>query len=429
MRILPAKISFAALSRVNKFPMNRRQFLGGLGLIGLSGVSYAGLKFWPENGITNQCLSGTPEPLRNHPLMQQVLKEIDFEWVWDTHVHLTGTGDGNVGIWMNPNMDSWMHPILRLQKSFYMDASCARDDAVDLTYVKRMAEIAAEMPKGFKSMLFAFDWYHDAQGKPVKEHSIFHVPNRYTAKITNQYRHHFEWVASVHPYRADALDAVDEAAGLGARAVKWLPSGMGIDPASSKCDKFYQKLVSLNLPLISHTGRENAVQGGDQRFGNPLRMRRALDQGVRVVLAHCASDGEDEDLDFQNKRIRSLDLFFRLMDTPDYKSLVYGEISAIALVNHAWAIQHILVRQDLHARLLNGSDYPLPGILPLVNTEYLHRLGLLEAQHVPFLQALKNYNPLMFDFALKRLLAYEGIRFPLQVFETRRFFQPNEALV
>jgi uncharacterized protein len=174
--------------------------------------------------------------------------------------------------------------------------------------------------------------------------------------------------------------------------------------------------------LISHTGHESAVQGGDQRFGNPLRVRRALDQGVRVVLAHCASHGEDEDLDHQGRKVKSLALFFRLMDTPDYQTLVYGETSALTLVNHAEAIQPILQRPDLHARLLNGSDYPLPGILPLVNTQYLHRLGLLEEAHVPFLQALKHYNPLMFDFALKRLLAFEGVGFPVETFETRRFF-------
>ena len=32
-------------------------------------------------------------------------------------------------------------------------------------------------------------------------------------------------------------------------------------------------------------------------FGNPLRLRRALDAGVRVVVAHCASMGQDRDLD------------------------------------------------------------------------------------------------------------------------------------
>lgn len=164
------------------------------------------------------------------------------------------------------------------------------------------------------------------------------------------------------------------------------------------------------------------MQGGDQSYGNPLRMRRALDSGVRVVLAHCASDGYDEDLDNGNKRVKSVELFARLMDTPDYKTLVFGEISALTLINHAWAIPYLLSRDDWQHRLLNGSDYPLPGIFPLINTEQLARNGLLEPEHVQFLQQLKNYNPLMFDFAVKRLIRYEGKRFSTSTFETRAFF-------
>jgi len=410
--------------------MNRRQFLAALSVLSISGLAYANRHYWPETGIKNQCLSGLPETLAKHPLMQQVWQGIDVTQAWDSHVHLAGTGDGNEGVWMNPNMSSWLHPVLRVQKNFYMNAGCVQDGQVDLSYIRRLAGIGAQMPAGFKSMLFAFDWFHDAHGRPVKTHSIFHVPNAYTAKIAHDYASYFEWVASIHPYRPDALDALDEAKASGARAIKWLPSGMGIDPASSKCDAFYKKLVTLNMPLISHTGHESAVQGGDQRHNNPLRLRRALDQGVRVVMAHSASHGEGEDLDRSDRRqVRSLDLFFRLMDTADYQAVAYGETSALTLLTHVDAIKPILARADLHGRMLNGSDYPLPGIVPLVNTHYLHRLGLLEAEHVPFLQQLKHYNPLLFDFALKRLIAFEGVRFPAQTFETRRFFDTEQPSI
>lgn len=407
--------------------MKRRHFLAGSAALVASSAAFAGLKFWPEDGIKNPCLVGLPEHLMQHPLMQQVWAGIDPTQVWDSHVHITGTGDSQAGVWMNPNMRSWFHPTLKAQMLFYMNASCADETRVDQSYVERLAQVTAEMPAGFKCMLFAFDWFHDEQGHAVKEHSIFHVPNDYTASIAQAHPAHFEWVASIHPYRADALDALDKAVAQGARAIKWLPSGMGIDPASDKCDAFYKKLAALNIPIITHTGKESAVQGGDQRHGNPLRTRRALDHGVRVVLAHCASDGEDEDLDNQNQSVKSIDLFFRLMDTADYANTVFGEISAVTLINHAWAISPILARTDLHHRLINGSDYPLPGILPLVNTAYIASLDLLDTAHVPFLQALKRYNPLMFDFALKRLMRYKGIALPNQIFETRRFFDPQPS--
>lgn len=402
--------------------MNRRQFLLSLAAIGLAGSSYAGYRLLPDAGIKNPCLKGLPSNLSNHALMQTVWADINPEQVWDSHVHIVGTGDGASDIWFNPNMDSWAHPSLKIQKFFYENGACADLTKVDLSTMERLIHLSAEMPTGYKSMLFAFDWFHLPNGKPSKQNSIFYIPNEYAAKVAKQHPQHFEWVASIHPYRSDAVDALVEAKEKGARAIKWLPPGMGIDPASPKCDAFYKKAADLDVPIITHTGKESAVQGGDQNHGNPLRLRRGLDHGVRIIMAHCASDGDDEDLDNGNKRISSLDLFARLMDTPDYQTLAYGEISAITLVNHSWAIKKVLERVDWHNRLVNGTDYPLPAIMPLINTRQLHQMGLLDSEHLPFLQALKDYNPLMFDFAVKRLIHFNGVRFSKKIFETRHIF-------
>lgn len=403
--------------------VSRRKCLLGLGALGLGSLtSYSGSTFWPDAGFSNACHTDLATELANHDLMQHIWADIDPNQVWDSHVHLIGTGDSHSGIWFNPNMDSWLHPILKTQKIFYENGACADASNVDHSTIDRMLALSEQMPAGYKSMLFAFDWFHDERGKPNKQNSIFYVPNEYAADLASKHAQYFEWVASIHPYRPDAVDALDQAKAKGARAIKWLPPGMGIDPASSKCDAFYRKLAHLNIPLITHTGHEKAVQGGNQNHGNPLRLRRALDQGVRVILAHCASDGDDEDFDHENKRVKSLELFSRLMDTPDYRTLVFGEISALTLINHAWAIKTVLERSDWHTRLINGSDYPLPAIMPLINTRQLNRMGLLDSEYLPFLQALKRYQPLMFDFAVKRLLRSDGVYFNKKVFETRRVF-------
>ncbi len=402
--------------------MNRRQFLLSTAALGLSTSAFAGIRLWPESGFNNPCLSSLPVELENHPLMTKIWAGIDANQVWDCHAHVIGAGDSGGGTWFNPNMESWVHPILKVQKNFYMNGGCIVEHNEDASFVTRMTQLASEMPSGYKSMLFAFDWFRDEQGMADSKSSIFHVPNEYAAKIAHQYPQYFEWVASIHPYRADAIDALEQAHNEGACAIKWLPTGMNIDPASPKCAKFYQKLHDLDMPIISHTGRESAVKVGNQAFGNPLKMRKALDSGVRVVLAHCASDGDDEDIDNQNKIVKSFDLFTRMMDTPAYQNLVFGEISAITLFNHAWVIKPLLSRTDWHHRLLNGTDYPLPAILPLVSTKQLYREGLLEESHLLFLQALRNYNPLMFDFAVKRLMQWQGAGFSKGIFETRRVF-------
>lgn len=413
--------------------MNRRQFILASAACGLSAASYAGFNFWPEQGFTNPCLAGLPLHIKNHPLMTTVLAGLDFAQVWDSHVHLVGTGDSsrNIGsaVWVNPQMDSYLHPILKVQKYFYMNGSCATGKNVDISVVQKKLDLVNEMPVGFKLMLFAFDWFHDGSGKPVPNQSIFHIPNQYAYEVAKSEPHAFEWVCSIHPYRVDALDALEACSAQGARAIKWLPQGMGIDPASSKCDAFYKKCAALNLPIISHTGRESAVQGGNQDDANPLKLRRALDYGVHVVLAHCASDGEDTDFDANsktgNKKVKSFDLFLRLMDLPQYSKSLFGEISAITLFNHAWAIKPLLQRTDLHSRLLNGSDYPLPGILPLISLKQLVNQKLLAQEQVEFLKEMRLHNALFFDFALKRLIKFQGKSLPNSVFETRYFFDPS----
>lgn len=394
-----------------------------LGATSISSLAYAGFKFWPEQGLSNPCLIGLPDDIKNHSLMQQIWQGINPNQVWDSHVHLVGVGDSNSGIWFNPNMDSYWHPILKVQKYYYMNGSCAADGNVDNSTMLRMTEQMADVPAGVKLMLLAFDWFHDENGMPIKEKSIFYIPNEYAARVASEHSQFFEWACSIHPYRPDAVATLEAAVKKGARAIKWLPQGMGIDPASPKCDAFYAACAKHNIPIICHTGRESAVQGGNQDDANPLKLRRALDAKVRVILAHCASDGEDIDYDNANKKIKSFDLFLRLMDEPKYKDLLFGEISAITLFNHAWAIKPLLQRTDLHSRLLNGSDYPLPGILPLVSLKQLVSKQLLTLPEAEFLKIVRNYNPILFDFALKRLIAFEGKSFPKTVFETRPFFE------
>jgi predicted TIM-barrel fold metal-dependent hydrolase len=407
--------------------MNRRQFLSGLGVVGASGLAYASYKFWPEQGLFNPCLSVLPDDILGNPLMQKIWQGIDASQVWDSHVHLVGTGDSqsskkNSGVWVNPSMDSYWHPILKIQKKFYMNGSCAAYSDIDQSAVQRMARLSAEMPTGFKMMLFAFDWFHDMNGQPDQARSIFHISNEYAAKTASEHSQYFEWVASIHPYRADAVDALEQVKAQGARAIKWLPQGMGIDPANAKCAAFYAACARLDIPIICHTGHERAVQGGNQDDANPLKLRRALEAGVRIVLAHCASDGDGIDYDNSNRKIKNFDLFLRLMEAPQYKDLLFGEISAITLINHAWAIQPLLERTDLHSCLLNGSDYPLPAILPIISLKQLVSKNLLDESHVNFLQTIRLYNPIMFDFALKRLLRFGDSTFPTSVFETKNFF-------
>lgn len=310
-----------------------------------------------------------------------------------------------------------------------MNAGCAHDapGAVDAAYVARLLNLCDAMPEGFKVMLFAFARFHDAAGQAHPERSAFYVPNAWAAKLAQEFPARFEWVASLHPYHAAAVDELKAAISGGARAVKWLPAAQGMDPADAKCDPFYRVLAESGTPLIVHSGEEKAVQGSDmQAYGNPLRLRRALDLGVKVVIAHCATMGDD--LDDDGKLRPSFELFLKAMAEPRAVDRLYGDISAIALRNRRPAvIRTLLERADLHPRLLHGSDYPLPGILPLISAAALARAGLLPPEAVGDLDVLREHNPLLFDFALKRLLNWQGHSFSPAVFNTRRIFTVDRS--
>jgi uncharacterized protein len=364
--------------------------------------------------LFNPCETALPQHLAEHPIVVAAWSGIEPERYWDSHAHIAGTGDSGSGIYASPEMSSVLHPVQFTQYKFYLNAACTKEGDVDNSYVERLRHLVDELKPGSKLLLFAFEQAHDESGKAMPESTAFHVPNVYARDLAHKYLHHFEWVCSIHPYRPDAVTALETAIAEGARAVKWLPSAMGIDPASPKCDAFYRTLAKLDIPLICHAGEEKAVHGaGFMDANNPLKMRRALDAGVRVVVAHCASIGEDIDLDkgANGPRVQSFDLFTRLMAETHYQK--HRSIEAVRTI-----IEH----HDWHGRLLNGSDYPLPGVLPLISPRILAKAGLLDRAIVPVLDEIQHYNPLLFDFVLKRQLRSGTQQLPINIFHTRDFF-------
>ena len=410
--------------------MNRRHFITGAGLSLATGpaLPWWNLDWLPDRGLRNPCLPPQlPDRLTQHPVVVNALADLDRSKLWDCHVHLVGTGNTDPdATWVNPVLDQLWHPLKYLQKRFYMNASCVDDpDQGDELFVNRLAALVQAADVG-QPMLLAFDYSYDTRGRRRPEHSTFFVSNQYTSDVAAAHPG-WHWICSVHPYREDALDALQWSVEHGAQAVKWLPPAMGMDPASPCCDPFYAELERLNLPLLTHGGHELAAEGGGhQEFGDPRRLRRALDLGVRVIVAHCASLGEVIDIrqpPSNGSAQRNFQVFMDMMREPDYTKLLYGDLSAVTQINRApEALQTLLEANDLHPRLLNGSDYPLVGIVPLFSLRQLKRLDLIDDETASVAAELQRYNPLLFDLVLKRSLRWNGQRFPAQVFETADFF-------
>lgn len=391
--------------------LGRRQ---ALYILGGAGAALAGVKF----GFARVARPGAPD----EPLSKDATALIDRAWdgldpsrVIDCHAHIVGLGTSGSGCWVNPRMTRWArHPILYSKFSIYRRAGGVEDDEhSDQQYVETLLRRIRSQRRHGRLLILAFDQVYDEAGRPNPDASEFFTPNDYVLKLAREHPDAFVACASIHPYRPDAVEELRRCVAEGAVAVKWLPNAHHIDPASPRCDAFYDAMVELGVPLISHAGEEQAVHAEEaQRLGNPLRFRRPLDRGVKVVLAHCASLGDGEDLDAVVQpapRVENFDLFLRLMDTPAYAGRVFGDVSALTQYNRAGRpLAEILRREKLHGRLLNGSDYPLPEINALTRTGVLVEHGYLTERERELLNEIDQHNPLEFDFTLKRTLRWRG---------------------
>jgi predicted TIM-barrel fold metal-dependent hydrolase len=346
-------------------------------------------------------------PTKN--LIDQAFEGIDSARLVDFHTHVLAIGTSVKDAFVNPKMRSGIN-LERLKFLIYNSAADVKNiDNADQEYVNRLVRLARGSKRHGKYRILAFDKHYNSDGTVDLSKTNMYVPNDYIVDLARQYGDIFLPVISLHPYRRDAVDELEKWAKAGVKYIKWLPNAMGMDPADRAIEPFYRKMKEHNMILLSHGGEEQAVDAEeDQELGNPLRLRKPLDMGVRVIVAHAASLGSCADLDNGGgKKADCFDLFLRLMDEAKYRGLVYGEISAMLQFNRMpGPFSTLLERQDLHPRLVNGSDYPLPAINALIRTRSLVSDGFITSEERTALNEVYDYNPLLFDFVLKRTMRH-----------------------
>ncbi|WP_243287063.1 amidohydrolase family protein [Geothrix terrae] len=374
--------------------------------------------------LASACLAAAPPPLPPdaRALVDRAFADLDpAHPVVDVHVHALGLGQDGDGTFVNPAKLSFRHPAKRLETNLYLKATGVKGlDHFDRDYLDVLAARARAFPRPVRIHLLAMDRAYHADGTPDPARTEFHVPNAYVLEAAATYPDVFIPVASIHPARLDALQELEACAAKGVRMLKWLPNAQAIDPADPRYDAFYRRMKELGVVLLTHAGEEKAVAvKGAQALGNPLRLRRPLDLGVTVIVAHCASLGRNEDLDHPGKTAANFDLFLRLMDEPKYQGRLFGDLSAITQVNRLPRPLRTLLARDLDGRLLNGSDYPLPGVDLVVWTRGLVQLKLITAAERKALNEIWKANPLLFDFVLKRTLRdpRTGRQFAASIFQ------------
>ncbi len=363
-------------------------------------------------------------------LVDAAYSDVEPGELLDFHTHaLTHGGDIQNG-WLSPQMLDWRRPLERLRTAVYFSAAGISDrQRAQAQYLSRLMRLIRSQPKPGRHVLLAFDQVHDEAGNPQPQLSPFYVSNDYVLALARRYPDVFIAGMSVHPYRRDVLSEITRLADAGARVMKWLPNVQNFDPAAPQLSPIYELMAARDIVLLSHGGKELAMDGvANQEWGNPLRLRPALAAGVKVIVAHAAGLGESADLDQEIRPpVANFQLLMRMLREQRYADHLFVDISATTQFNRVPdTLNGLLQRPDLFHRVVNGSDYPLPAVNMAVHLNRLVAADLIAESDAQPLREIYGFNPLMFDYVLKRRLQLPGtrLRFPSAVFTGHGLLPP-----
>jgi predicted TIM-barrel fold metal-dependent hydrolase len=211
------------------------------------------------------------------------------------------------------------------------------------------------------AVVLAFDAVYDRDGKLDLANTHLHVTNDYVAELAKRHPKIF-FAASVHPYRKDAVAELERCVARGAVLLKWLPLTQNFNPSDPLCFPIYEALAHFRLPLLCHTGGEQALPILAPDTADPALLVPALERGVTVIAAHCGTRGHILETNY-------LPTFARLAHR--YENL-YGDTAALNLPTRNHAYYTLLKDKVVRSKLLHGSDWPILAIPPL-------RIGWREA--------------------------------------------------
>jgi predicted TIM-barrel fold metal-dependent hydrolase len=292
----------------------------------------------------------------------------------DMHCHTAGIGAGASGCFVSSAMRH------NVRFNFFLKTFGVTESELlqhgDGLVLERLSQHLGESRHVSSAVVLAMDGAVDSHGALNESATEIYIPNDYLGRECKKYSN-LLFGASINPCRPDALERLERAAEDGAVLLKWLPSVQMIDPGDARLKPFYQRLAELNLPLLTHTGGEESFTRVDNSLADPLRLRSALDEGVTVIAAHCASNGRN---DGQANMARLLSLL------EQYPKL-YADISSLTQVNRLGHLTRVLRHKSIHDRLLYGSDMPI--INSFITSPWWHA-GRIPFPEVRRISAIKN---------------------------------------
>jgi mannonate dehydratase len=291
--------------------------------------------------------------------------------VWDSHAPPRGPRQGGTGADIDPEMRSHLHPWKRLQFDVYMAApACRTSTATDEQFLEACWPCTRREPAG-KLLLLAFEPRRGrgaarrSPALPVLRAGRVRAVHRRAASPTSWPARRCiptartRWRAWRRPPRAG------RAPSSGSRTAR---ASIPPRPAATR---FLRPPLSPRPGLISHTGSSARSTRRRTRSSGTRCACAARSSGA---CASCAAHLRDP------RAGRATSTGPSAAPSPGstsscaspgarHRGAPLGDLSAVTQVNRsAEAAAHLLTAGDLHPRLVNGSDYPLPSIDLLIST-------------------------------------------------------------
>ena len=139
--------------------------------------------------------------------------------------------------------------------------------------------------------------------------------------------------------------------------VKWIPSVQHITLMDDGHRAFYEALSSNHMPLLCHVGPEYSFPEGiyEKELDHFRYLEKALDCGVTVIAAHCATPV------FPMIDINQTKEFHAFMENANGDGIIrlWADTSALSLATRIHLIPEIL-KTFPSKWLVHGTDFPIP---------------------------------------------------------------------
>ncbi len=212
-----------------------------------------------------------------------------------------------------------------------------------------------------KAVLFGVDAKVDEQGNELHRDPTVCATNEDLLALYRRAPDRIVPFMSVNPLRPDALERVERYAEEGCRGVKFLQNYWGIDTREKRFEPFFRKLADLGLPLIVHIGSESSVRSHPENEGLEM-LEGPLRAGVTTIAAHVGLEySPRHPIQALSKNPKHFGAHYhRLLKMLKEHETLYADISAILTPVRARALPHLAAQEQIHGKLLFGTDFPVP---------------------------------------------------------------------